>query len=406
MTDNQTAASARRAKLTKRVVDPLRYDGRTWTKCIVWDTDLRGFGVRVFPSGTKRWVLSYRNAHGRSRLYTLGGPELTADQARKLALVKRGAITAEGDDPVATRAAERGVLLFGPLADRFVNEWAKLHKRSWKTDEQRVRDYLAPWAKRPAVEITRADVADVHRRVGKNSIYTANRVVMLVSKIFSWAEALDDGTLPAGHPNPARRFKKFDENQRDRFLTPAEVKTLFEAIDTDEKSTIYLRAFFRLAFLLGTRKRELLTAKWEYLDEAHGLLRLPASATKGKRPLVLPLPAPARAILEGLSREAGNPHIFPGAKPGQPLVNVEDAWNRAREAAKLSDVHFHDVRRTVGSWIAQRTGNLELVAKVLNHRDPRTTKIYARFLPSQVRDALEDHSAAMIAATTPRESVQ
>ncbi len=400
MIDNHVVAPSRRAKLTKRAVDAVRYDGRTGTKCIVWDTELRGFGLRTFPSGAKRWVLSYRNAHGRSRLYTLGGyPELTPDQARTLALTKRGAIAATGDDPVATRAAERGVVLFGDLAARFVDEYAKLHKRSWKTDEQRIRDYLGPWARRPAVEITRADVADAHRRIGKDSIYTANRVVMLVSKIFTWAD--DTGTVPAGHPNPARRFKKFEERSRERFMTAAEVRTLFDKLDEADEN-LYIRAFFRLAFLLGTRKQELLSARWDYVDLTHGVLALPGTATKSKRPHAIPLSALAVEIFANIPREAGNPYVFPGAKKGKPLVNVEKAWNRARTAAKLTDVHFHDVRRTVGSWIAQRTGNLELVANVLNHRDPRTTKVYARFLPSQVRDALEDHSAAMLAATAPQ----
>ena len=91
-----------------------------------------------------------------------------------------------------------------------------------------------------------------------------------------------------------------------------------------------------------------------------------------------------------------NPYVFPGIKEGQHLVNINKAWKRVRTNAGIEDVRLHDLRRTVGSWLAQAGNDLHLIGKVLNHSNTSTTAIYARFAQDQMRTALDDHANKLL----------
>jgi len=148
--------------------------------------------------------------------------------------------------------------------------------------------------------------------------------------------------------------------------------------------------------LTGARKSELLRARWEDLDWQRRELRLPD--TKAGRVHYLPLSGPALTILEQLPRLEGSPHILPGAVEGAPLVNISKPWGRVRKAAEVEDVRLHDLRRTVGSWLAQAGNSLHLIGRVLNHSNTSTTAIYARFGQDHAREALEQHAARLLGA--------
>jgi len=106
---------------------------------------------------------------------------------------------------------------------------------------------------------------------------------------------------------------------------------------------------------------------------------------------------PVIKILSELPRVSSNPYVFPGKVPGRPLVNISKAWRRIRRNAKLEDVRLHDLRRTVGSWLASAGESLVLIGRVLNHSNPSTTAIYARLGEDHVRKALEDHGERVMA---------
>jgi integrase len=389
--------------LTKRIVTRARYEPRGNGKpghCVIWDSEVRGFGLRIWPSGTKGFVLFYRTPEGRKRLLTIGAyPDLTVDEAKRIARARLFEV-ASGKDPVEERRRIRAEsITFGELADLYLEHHARVHKKSARDDEQRIEDYLRPaWGGRPAASIRRADVADVHLAIGKKAHYAANRTVSLVSKIFNWASVA--GLIPEDRTNPARGIVRYKERSRDRFLSPEEAGRLLRAIDAE--TGVYIRSFFWLALLLGTRKGELLGARWDDVDLTAGVLTIAetkaARAGRRSRAHHLPLSKPAMGILEALPREKGNPYVFPGSREGEPLVNVENAWRRARTAAKLPGVRFHDLRRTVGSWLAQRGATLGLVGAVLNHSQPQTTAIYARFGERDTRHVLETHGAAVLKA--------
>lgn len=423
-------------KLTKKAIDAAVYDRKSVTRNgksiypqqIHWDNDLTGFGLRVYPSEKKSFVISYR-ANGRKRIMTIARyGRKTLEQARSLAKVKLGAVEG-GADPLEEKQRKAKGETVRDLCAAYMELYAKEHKKeaSWIDDERRIkRDILPAWGNIKAVNIKHSDVAALHRKIGKNSPYSANRLAALVSKMFSLARKW--GFVEADSVNPARDIEHYKEEKRDRWVTPEELPFVMEAVN--EESNDYARRGLWLYLLTGLRKNELLTAKWEYVDWTRKELRLPD--TKSGKVHYLPLSEAAISMLEDVPRIKNNPYILPGLKESSHLVNIDKPWQRTRAKATVKiwaayegtkdliselrekldreptirevqdaadfdlstgvlDVRLHDLRRTVGSWLAQSGNSLHLIGRVLNHSNQSTTAIYARFGQDQVREALEQH---------------
>jgi integrase len=372
-------------KLTKAVIDRSQYEGKAGGRFVLWDSQLSGFGLRIYPSGRKAFILSYR-FQGRKRLYTLGDyGVLTLDEARTLAKKKSFELIG-GIDPLQVRRKESQGETIRDLCHAFIERYAKPRKKSWEEDQRRFDKCIIPlWGTRKITSITREDAAGLHHRLGKNSGYEANRILALLSKLFETAKRW--GMLPPQSDNPARGHDKFTEKKRDRWVKHDELPRIVQAVAAEEN--IYVRAAIWLYLLTGVRKSELLAARWADIDFHRKELRL--DDTKAGRTHYLPLSVPAVKLLEQLPRLEGNPHVLPGHNTGRPLVNISKPWLRIRKAAAVDDVRLHDLRRTVGSMMAQSGESLHLIGRVLNHSNESTTKVYAHFGQDNIRKAIEKH---------------
>ncbi len=386
--DSRKAHNMRR--LTKRVIDETPYPSAG--QVFIRDTELPGFALRV-TKGRKSFVLEKR-IRGRMRRLTIGpyGP-LTVDEARKIANAQIGAV-ARGEDPAQARQDRMREPKFADLVELYLQRHAP-HKRSARDDRGMLETHLKGLWTRKLTDISRQDVAKLHATIGKTAPYRANRALALLRKMFNLAR---DWGLHHGE-NPATRIQFFREESRDRFVQPEELPRLFAAIA--EEPNVYLRAAFLTALLTGARCQEVLTMQWQDLSLERAEWRIPQ--TKAGRPHLLPLPRPLVALLRQLPRMASCPYVFPGRNGREPLVNINRAWDRIRTKAGIPDVRIHDLRRTVGSWLAGSGESLTLIGKVLNHRDVTTTAIYARLNLDPVRQALERQASKMLrTAGTPR----
>jgi integrase len=277
------------------------------------------------------------------------------------------------------------------LCAAYLERYAKLRKRSWRDDEQRINKYIAPeWGPLKAAALKRMDVAALHRRVGAKHPYAANRIVELVSKMFELARVW--GIVDEDHPNPGRRIEAFRETKRERWVTGQEMPRLGAALQAEPNP--FVRGAICMYLLTGVRKTELLKARWCDVDWQRAEWTLPE--TKNGKPHVVPLSRPALKLLKSLPREDSNPYVFHGALAGRSLVNISKPWLRIRAAAGIPDVRLHDLRRTVGSMLAQNNHSLHLIGRVLNHQDTASTLVYARFGQNHVRAALETHSKGLV----------
>jgi len=391
-------------KLTKRTVDALSYQGKGNAAFYVWDSELPGFGLRIYPSGRKSLLVTYRTEGGRKRFLTLGtyGRDFTLDEARRRARELLGDV-ARGDDPSGKREQQRQGETMRELCAAYMERHGNA-KRSGRDDQRRIERHILPaWGSLKAAAIKRPDVAVLHAKIGKAAPYEANRVLALLSKMYELARRW--GFVPEGHANPARDIDKFREQRRDRWVTPEELPGVAQAINEEPNQSA--RFALWLYLLTGARKSELLRAKWEDVSFERSELRLPE--TKAGRVHYIPLSAPTLALLREMPRNEGNPYILPGrgprgataeekAKTPTHLVNIDKPWQRVRKAAGVEDVRLHDLRRTVGSWLAQAGNSLHLIGRVLNHSNQSTTAIYARFGEDSVRVALEQHGARIMGA--------
>jgi len=378
-------------KLTKKAVDEFKYEGDGTSRDVRWDSLLPGFGVRIYPTKQKSFVLSYR-FQGRKRLLTIGryGP-LTLDQARDRARRHLASII-DGRDPLAARRAEAQGATMAELCTAYLERHA-VRKRSASDDRRRIERYILPrWNKVKVESITRAEVANLHHKIGQRAPYEANRVLVLIRKILNCARQW--GFVSETYVNPASGISFHPEKSRDRWVTQQELPRLAKAID--EEPNVYARAALWLYLLTGVRKNELLGARWDDIDWDRKELHL--RQTKAGRVHYVPLSEPAIATLKILPHEENNPYILPGAKKGQHLVNISKPWLRVRKAAGVEDVRLHDLRRTVGSWLAQAGNDLHLIGKVLNHANLSTSAVYARFSQDVVHQALEEHGQRLMTA--------
>lgn len=395
-------------KLTTKNIKSFVYQGRArtkngrtiYTRDARWDTQVPGLGLRIYPSGRKAFVLSYR-VRGRKRMMALGDfGAMTLGQGRDAAR-KQLALVREGRDPLEEkRNAARGRAL-GDLITAYVEQYAKPRKKTWKADQQRLdRNIPAAWRAREASAVMPWEVAKLHQEVGKNAPYEANRLLEILRRMYNIAPTLI--ALEGPLENPVKGIEKFPEKQRKRWLKPEELPALAKAIDRE--SNVYVRAAFWLYLLTGLRKAELLAARWQDVDWARGQLRLPD--TKSGDEQFATLSAPALAILQAIPRLDGNPFILPGARKGRPLINIDNPWRRIRKAAKVEDLRLHDLRRTAGSWMAQAGTDLQTLREGLRHANISTTLIYARLGEDAARDAFEQYGRRILEAAGKRGPVE
>ncbi|MBI3351359.1 MAG: tyrosine-type recombinase/integrase [Nitrospirae bacterium] len=375
-------------KLTKTIIDST--DPPEQGQIFVRDDLFAGFALRVTSGGFKSFVWEGK-IKGQTKRVTLGQyGVLTLDQARARAFETKARIL-KGEDPAREKKEKHGEITFKDLSEKYLEQHAKIFKKTWEKDKSRIDNHLENWKGRRLSTFSRDEITKLHQRIGAdNGKYEANRIIDLIRKIFNCA--LDWGMMPEGLMNPAVRIKKFPEEKRDRFLTPDEVKKFMGALELEPDE--YWRAYFALSLLTGARRSELLSARWEDIDFSTAIWRIPM--TKAGRPHQVPIPKAALKILEELPSLKKSEWLFPGPGKTGHLTEPKSAWRRIIKKAELQKVRIHDLRRTLGSWLAAEGASLILIGKTLNHSNVSTSAIYARLNQDPVRKALEANSLKML----------
>jgi integrase len=412
------------ARLTKRVVDGLAATG---APLYVYDAELKGFGVRVMPSGLKSWIVEYR-PHGGGRgvsrkRMTLGATTtLTPDEARKAARDVLASVQL-GADPAGDRRKGRETPTVARLLDTFLEDEAgpKLKASTVGVYTHYARNLIGPEiGTMKANAVTMADVSRLHRKIGRKHRTSANRVLALVSSAYSYGGA--HRLTPEGF-NPTKGIRKFPEEGRERFLSSDELQRLGGALREAETKGLPWQAdptkpkakhlareehrrtkmspavvgAVRLLLFTGCRLREILHLRWTDVDFERGMLFLPDSKT-GRKPVILN--APALAILDSLPRLgmyviAGE---SAGAKDEKPRSDLKRPWQAIARQAKLEGLRLHDLRHSFASVGAGSGMGLPIVGKLLGHAQARTTNRYAHLDADPLRRASERIGATIAAA--------
>ena len=403
-------------KLTKRSVDALR--PQPARDVFLWCGELRGFGVRVKPSGIRTFLIQYRTRRGATRRYSIGQyGRVTVEQARREAKIKLADV-ARGEDPSEARRVARDARTVADLCDSYMQDaWAGriLHRgRSKKSstlqvDEGRIRRHIKPLLGGKAIdEITRRDVerflhhvtegatsADVRtgprgRARIRGGPGTAAKAVSLLSAIYNYA--VRKQWVGA---NPCAGIEKPADNRRQRYLTPDEYGKLGRGLFQAERlgmNTNVLIAVVVLTFT-GCRKGEILNLKPDEIDVDGHCLRLRDSKSG---PQLRPCGRAALSCLVKLPLD-GSEWVFPGARGHGPLVNIRKSLVTICKLAGLSGVTPHVLRHSYAT-VAHELGYSELtIAGLLGHRAGSVTARYAHHVDSALAAAADRVSAAIAA---------
>lgn len=384
-----------RMKLNKRAIDRATYQGPGAD--YRWHTELPSFGLRIYPSGRKSFVVTYR-CRGRQRFFTLGRyGELTFQQAHAIALETLGKAR-RGEDPAAASRSEKQGPTMADLWERLLREHVevKLKPSSQRLAKRLWKQIIVPkFGRRKVAHISRPDIAELMTELARTRTQ-ANSTRAQLNNAFNLAEVW--GWRPEGS-NPCRHIKRYKVESRERYLSEEELGRLGEVLadaEADRPEWTPAVAAIRLLVLTGCRRSEILGLKWKEVDFKRRSLLLPDSKTG---PKTVYLNAAALEVLAGIERMDENPHVIPSnSKPGAPLSNLNRPWSWVRRRAGIEDVRIHDLRHTYASFGVGAGLSLPVVGRLLGHTESATTDRYAHLADDPVRKAAETIGSTLDAA--------
>ena len=408
-------------KLTKRTVGAIVPSDHP---AFYFDTDLKGFGLKVTPSGVKTFVVEYRPGVGgrgtQKRRVTLGRyGALAPDEARELAKGMLGRVHA-GADPANDKAKARAELTFDKVCDLYLADGCETKKASTiATDKGRIERHIKPLlGKKRVGEISRTDVekfmrdvangktaADVKTKSRGRAIVeggkgTATRTVGLLGGIMSFAVSRQ---LRAD--NPVRGVKRYADKKGQTFLNAAELAKIGAALTglESEGANPSAVAIIRLLAFTGARKSEIAGLRWSEVDLERGYLRLGDSKTGAK---VIPIGAPACQVLATVAAIEGSDFVFPASAGSSHFQGVEKVWRAVRTAAGFPALRLHDLRHSFASIGLARGDALAVIGAILGHADVKTTSRYAHLADDPVKNAANEISISVQAAFAGRSSAE
>ena len=350
------------------------------------DASLKGFGVRVYPSGRKRYFV-HTQYHGQRNWKIIGdATEISLIEARErahtlLAATRNG----EPESPDET--------VFETVAEEVFRRYG----RTWKPGTLKVNRYyyrnqILPWFQgRQIAEITSADVrqwfASLHATPA-----AADRSAPVLSVIMARAE--DYGYRPHGS-NPCKGIRRYRRQGRERFCSAEEIHRLGQVLKRHELRSPAHVALIRLLLLTGCRSQEIMSLRWAEYREGH--LHLTDSKTG---PRMVWLSSSAQRLLDGLPRHT--PWVFPSPSTRSHMTRnaVFEAWSRIRAEAGLRDVRLHDLRHSYASLAVMQGENILTVGRLLGHNNPATTLKYTHFAETMMAEAAETVGAVLGRART------
>ena len=346
----------------------------------VRDTELRGFGIRIMPSGARRYFI--HSQHEGRRIWKTfdDAGTVTVAQARQRARVMLAAYrNGDSADPRIGKDA-----LFETVAQEVLVHYERLWKPGTLTVNRTYlhRQILPFFSGRMISAITRQDVAAWFRSLHATPA-AANRSAPVLSVIMQKAESW--GHRPE-NSNPCVGIRRYRETRRERFLLPEEYCSLAAVLARHQSRHPLHTAAVQLLLLIGCRKSEIIMLRWT--DYREGRLFLPDSKTG---PRTVWLAQAARDLLDNLPRK--NRWIFSATRP-KPF-HLDEFWRRIRAEAGLNDVRLHDLRHRFASHAVMSGIPLPIVAKLLGHRRSSMTVRYAHVHDSDVEAAAERTGAAI-----------
>lgn len=322
-------------------------------------------------------------------------------------------------------------MTFKQLFDKHIEEYAKHNTKSWKDDIAEMDRKATHFYKTKISNITRDDINKLFNKLTENTGKGgANRFLDRLRAVFN--KAIEWGWE---ENNPTVGIKKHKQKSRDRYLTSEEMPKFFEALN--EESHDVIKDFIWIALLTGARKSNVLSMEWQHVNFKDKSWYIPE--TKNNTPQLISLVEEALTILKDRFKDKSSKWVFPSKTSASGhLKEPKKVWKRVLQGATckiwmsnsdlkeiikkskatttdssncvelydaikkqakkddielptgIVDVRFHDLRRTLGSWLAHTVASQYIIGKSLNHKSPKSTAIYARLSIDPVRSSMNE----------------
>ena len=384
-------AAANHQRLTKTLLVGL-VAPEAGKRQVIYDTEIPKLGMRISHTGVRAFYVVKRLG-GTMVWIKLGTfPDMTCEQARNEAGKILGEF-AKGENPAAVKRAVKAELTFGEAFDDFLERKRKrdgspISDKTKRDYSDLLRLYLDGLKGKKLSVIERNEIKAIHAKTTKKSAAQADRVVAVVSAVFTFMQANERFS----GQNPATMIQKNPAPSRDRFLQPDELTPFFKALS--ESTNEVMRDFFLMSLLTGARRANVSAMRWSDVDLVAGVWRIPK--TKNGTPQSVTLSPEAVSVLN--SRRAGGEFVFPGEGKTGHIVEPKKAWANLIKSAGIENLRIHDLRRTLGSWQARTGASLPIIGKSLNHKTHQATAIYARLDLDPVRQSVNTATTAIMEA--------
>lgn len=354
----------RREKLTKSLIDSLTTPAPEVGEVVYWDTEITGFGLRLYSSGKKVFVYR-RRVNGRQESATIGDygvwtPDMARKEAREIAV--------KYDKGVSVNTEKRAARARGATLDDLFTDYLESHDlrpNTVKTYKSNLKNHLSDWARTPIKDIDGGMVVSRYRKICQESgTSPANQTMRFFRAVYSFAEGLADGNFPR---NPVKALKgvwKDLGKRRQTIIKDADLPTWYEAVQGLENSII-MRDYFELLLYTGMRREEPLKMEWANVDMERRTFTVPIGKAKNKRANTRYMSRQVYAIFKRRWDNKENGYVFPGdGKAG----HFRDPNKQISVVIEKSGITFcpNDIRRTFIT-LASYTVPASLVKYMVNH---------------------------------------
>lgn len=346
---------------------------------VIFDKSTTGLALIVTPKGKKSFSIVARDNQGKQVWAKIGDPALmSVAEARQEAPQAVARVKAGQGAVLPPATPEAAPESFREVARVFMRDW--VDRGGKKGDGTPLRGkgeivrhfekYIFPrWEAKPIKSINRMAITTFQNEIATNhGPVQADRVLATLSKLFNWYRTKDEF-----YANPIiPEMKRSASNSRERILTDAEIRAIWEACD---KSGAY-GALVKVALLTGQRRSKVATMKWSDIDQ--GVWKIAAEAREKVNAGSLKLPELALNVIEAQPQITGNPYVFAGR--GKAALN---SFSKSKSAldkkAGVAEWVFHDLRRTARSLMSRAGIRSEIAERTIGHTIRGVEGIYDRY---------------------------
>lgn len=338
-----------------------------------------GFGAvyeRRTKKGKLRWYVDYRDESGKRKQELVGNAQNREEAVIALQRKVFEAFSRQNDVKPRPKS-----ISFDEFADLYLEDYAKVNKRSWKADRSYLKSMRAVFRGMYLNEISSLHVEKYKaERLGQGVKHsTVNRCLAILKRMFNLA--VEWGFLRSDHVGSIKLFSEKD-NHKERILSVEEEKILLS------ECSAHLRPIVVTALNTGMRKGEILNLEWSQVDLSGKRIRVEKTKSGRTRFVdVNSVLAKELAVLKKKTENSG--HVFVNSGTGRPFVDVKKAFRGACRRAGIPDLRFHDLRHTFATRLVERGVDLITVKEILGHSTVRITERYTHSNQERKKKAVE-----------------